>query len=84
MGTGTQDPLGDPTGMKVKTKGIRVNPKQGSGATRAEIIRTASQEGFADASYRDVLPTTRASRRAASTARRCPPPSAAASSATSR
>jgi hypothetical protein len=35
-------------------QGIKVNPKKGSGATRAEIIRTASQEGFADASYRDV------------------------------
>ena len=55
IGTGTQDPLGDPTGMKVKTKGIRVNPKHGQGATRAEVIRTASQEGFANASYRDVF-----------------------------
>jgi hypothetical protein len=55
MGTGTADPLADPSGMKVKTRGIRVNPKQGSGATRAEIIRTASQEGFASADYRDMF-----------------------------
>lgn len=55
MGQGTQDPLGDPSGLKVKTKGIRVNPKKGQGATRAETIRTASQEGFANARYRDVF-----------------------------
>lgn len=55
IGTGTADPLADPTGIKAKTKGIRVNPKQGSGATRAEIIRTASQEGFASADYRDMF-----------------------------
>lgn len=54
MGNGTQDPLGDPTGINVKTKAIKVNPKAGRGATRAEVIRTASQEGFADAAYRDV------------------------------
>jgi hypothetical protein len=54
IGNGTQDPLGDPTAMKVKTRSIKVNPKHGRGATRAETIRTASQEGFADASYRDV------------------------------
>lgn len=55
VGTGTTDPLADPTGMKVKTKGVRVNPRKGSGATRAEIIRTASQEGFASADYRDMF-----------------------------
>lgn len=54
MGNGTQDPLGDPTGMQVKTKGIKVAPKHGRGATRAEVIRTASQEGFANTAYRDV------------------------------
>jgi hypothetical protein len=55
IGQGSQDPLGDPSGLKVKTKSIRVNPKKGQGATRAETIRTASQEGFANASYRDVF-----------------------------
>jgi hypothetical protein len=54
MGQGTQDPLGDPAGLKVKTKQIKVNPKHGRGATRAEVIRTASQEGFANTAYRDV------------------------------
>jgi len=55
MGQGTQDPLGDPAGLKVKTRQIKVNPKHGSGATRAEVIRTASQEGFANTGYRDVF-----------------------------
>ena len=55
MGQGTQDPLADPSFTMVNTKGIRVNPKKGQGATRAETIRTASQEGFANASYRDVF-----------------------------
>jgi hypothetical protein len=55
MGQGTQDPLGDPTGMKAKIKGVKVNPKHGRGATRAEIIRTASQEGFANTAYSDVF-----------------------------
>lgn len=54
MGDGTADPLGDPAGIKARTKPVKVNPKKGSGATRAEVIRTASQEGFADAAYRDV------------------------------
>ncbi|MBK9755596.1 MAG: hypothetical protein IPO88_19200 [Nannocystis sp.] len=55
MGQGSQDPLADPTGIKAKTKAVRVNPRKGQGATRAEVIRTASQEGFANASYRDVF-----------------------------
>lgn len=54
VGQGSADPLGDPSGLKVKKKDIRVSPKQGSGMTKAEIIRTASQEGFASESYRDT------------------------------
>lgn len=54
MGQGSADPLADPTGLKVKPKDVRVDPKQGRGATRAEVMRTASQEGFASESYRDV------------------------------
>lgn len=54
MGQGTRDPLGDPSGLEVKTRQIKVNPKHGRGATRAEVIRTASQEGFANTGYRDV------------------------------
>jgi hypothetical protein len=54
MGQGSTDPLGDPSGLKVKKKDVRVDPKQGRGMTKAEIIRTASQEGFASEGYRDM------------------------------
>lgn len=55
IGQGSTDPLGDKTGLKVKPKDVRVNPRQGKGMTKAEIIRTASQEGFASESYRDTF-----------------------------
>ncbi|MCY1058837.1 hypothetical protein [Nannocystis sp. SCPEA4] len=54
MGQGAADALGDPTGLKVKPKDVRVDPKQGKGTTKAEIIKTASQEGFASAPYRNM------------------------------
>jgi len=55
IGNGTQDPSGgDPTGLKARARNVKVNPKHGRGATRAEVISTASQEGFASESYRDV------------------------------
>jgi len=54
IGQGSTDPLGDPSGLKVKAKDVRVDPRQGKGMTKAEIIRTASQEGFASESYRDT------------------------------
>ncbi|WP_434426900.1 hypothetical protein [Nannocystis pusilla] len=54
MGQGSAETLGDPTGLKVKPKDVRVDPKQGKGTTKAEIIKTASQEGFASAPYRDM------------------------------
>jgi len=54
MGTGSQEPFGDEHGIDVRPKNLRVTPHRGHGATRAEIIRTASQEGFAAEAYRDV------------------------------
>ncbi len=55
IGSGTQDPSGgDPSGLKARARDVKVNPKHGRGATRAEVISTASQEGFASESYRDV------------------------------
>ncbi len=55
IGDGTQDPSGgDPSGLKARARNVKVNPKHGRGATRAEVISTASQEGFASESYRDV------------------------------
>lgn len=54
IGEGSVSPLADPSGMKTRPKDVRVNPRQGKGATKAEIIRTASQEGFASESYRDT------------------------------
>ena len=54
QGEGSVDPLGDPSGLKTRPKDVRVDPKQGRGTTKAEIIKTASQEGFASADYRDT------------------------------
>ncbi len=53
-GDGSQDPLGDAKGIKAKARNVRVNAKEGKGATRAEIISTASQDGFASVDYTDV------------------------------
>ncbi|MEZ4385813.1 MAG: hypothetical protein R3A79_31130 [Nannocystaceae bacterium] len=55
IGSGTQDPLGEASRMRVRPRDVKVDPKHGRGATRAEVISTASQEGFASASYLDVF-----------------------------
>lgn len=55
MGSGSQDPLGDATKADVRLKNVKVDPRQGRGTSRAEVIATASQEGFASADYRDVF-----------------------------
>jgi len=55
MGSGSVDPLGeDPTGMNAHTKSVRVNAKRGRGVSKAEILKDASQHGFATEEYRDV------------------------------
>ncbi|MDC0723236.1 hypothetical protein [Nannocystis bainbridge] len=54
MGQGSAEALGDASGLKVKPKDVRVDPRHGKGTTKAEIIKTASQEGFASAPYRDM------------------------------
>jgi hypothetical protein len=55
IGEGSVDALGDPSQLNVKAKSERVDAKQGKGQTRAEVIETASQEGFATESYRRVF-----------------------------
>jgi hypothetical protein len=55
IGDGSVEALGDPNSMDVKAKNERVDAKQGKGQTRAEVIETASQEGFATESYRRVF-----------------------------
>ncbi|RMG99720.1 MAG: hypothetical protein D6705_02385 [Deltaproteobacteria bacterium] len=55
MGHGTADPLGDPTRRPVALRDERANPRKGRGATRAEVIATSSQEGFASVPYREVF-----------------------------
>ncbi|HEY8375536.1 MAG TPA: hypothetical protein VIK91_03565, partial [Nannocystis sp.] len=60
IGEGSVDPLGDKSGLKVKPKDVRVNPTHGKGATKAEIIKTASQEGFASEPYRNTYQEYRA------------------------
>ena len=54
MGDGSVESLGDPSEMDVNTHNERVDAKQGKGATRSEVIETASQEGFATESYKRV------------------------------
>jgi hypothetical protein len=54
IGEGSVEALGDPSSMDVNAKNERVDAQQGKGQTRAEVIETASQEGFATESYRRV------------------------------
>ena len=54
IGDGSVEALGDPTDTDVNVKNERVDADQGRGMTRAEVIETASQEGFATESYRRV------------------------------
>ena len=54
IGDGSVESLGDPSEMDVNAKNERVDAKQGKGATRSEVIETASQEGFATESYKRV------------------------------
>jgi len=61
MGDGSVDPLGeDETGMDARAKNVRVDADHGRGATRAEVIRDSSQQGFASQSYRRVYSDYRA------------------------
>ena len=46
---------GSSTRMRVRPRDVKVDPKHGRGATRAEVISTASQAGFASESYKDVF-----------------------------
>ncbi len=55
IGTGSQDPLGEPSAMDVKTKSVRVKAKGGRGVSKAEIMRDASQRGFATEAYRETF-----------------------------
>lgn len=52
VGTGSQDPLGDPTAMGAHVKDVRVSAKRGRGQSKAEILKDASQHGFASEPYR--------------------------------
>lgn len=54
IGDGSVEALGDESRMDVNVKNERVDAKQGKGQTRAEVIETASQEGFATESYKRV------------------------------
>jgi hypothetical protein len=54
MGQGVGGALGDPTGINAKKRNLNVDAKQGRGATRAEVIEQASQDGFANTSYQRV------------------------------
>ncbi len=55
IGTGSQDPLGDPTAMRTGTKDVRVDARRGRGVSKAEILKDASQHGFASEPYRKMF-----------------------------
>ena len=46
--------------MNTRKKSLKVDAKKGRGATRAETIRDASQQGFASETYKDVYQDYRA------------------------
>lgn len=52
IGEGSQDPLGDPSKLAVGAKDVRVNARRGRGVSKAEILKDASQHGFATEPYR--------------------------------
>jgi hypothetical protein len=54
VGEGSVDSQGEETSMKVDKTNERVDADEGKGRTRAEVIETASQEGFATESYKRV------------------------------
>ncbi|NVB40428.1 hypothetical protein G6O69_21490 [Pseudenhygromyxa sp. WMMC2535] len=54
IGEGSVEALGDPERTDVDVNNERVDAQQGKGQTRAEVIETASQEGFATESYKKV------------------------------
>jgi hypothetical protein len=55
IGEGSVDGQGEETAKDVDKTNERVNAEQGKGRTRAEVIETASQEGFANESYKRVF-----------------------------
>ncbi len=54
MGQGSADGLGEGRERDVRHRNLRVDAKHGRGASRAEVISTSSQQGFASEPYRDV------------------------------
>jgi hypothetical protein len=52
IGTGSQDPLGDPSKIPAHLRNVKVNAKRGKGVSKAEILKDASQRGFATEPYR--------------------------------
>lgn len=59
-GDGHVDPFGESSEMDARKKNVRVDADHGRGATRAEVISTASQDGFANESYKRVYKDYRA------------------------
>ena len=54
IGEGSMGALGDESGLATKKRDVHVSADQGRGATRAQIIEQASQDGFANEGYRRV------------------------------
>ena len=55
IGQGSQDPLADPTALGAGAKDVRVNARRGRGVSKAEILKDASQHGFATEPYRKTF-----------------------------
>ncbi|TPV96325.1 MAG: hypothetical protein B7733_05000 [Myxococcales bacterium FL481] len=60
IGEGSDNRLGDATGKQFRARDHQATPHEGRGATRAEVIADASQQGFATEAYRRVYTDYRA------------------------
>ncbi|HWB75472.1 MAG TPA: hypothetical protein VG755_10970 [Nannocystaceae bacterium] len=54
IGTGSQDPMGDPSKIPAHLRNVKVNAKRGKGVSKAEVLKDASQRGFASEPYRKM------------------------------
>lgn len=54
IGTGSQDPMGDPSKLPAHLRNVKVDAKRGKGVSKAEVLKDASQRGFATEPYRKM------------------------------
>jgi len=54
IGTGSQDPMGDPSKLPAHLRNVKVDARRGKGVSKAEVLKDASQRGFATEPYRKM------------------------------